>query len=103
MTVKTVKPTRKHARKRCHVETFGILQVKKPLDLRFKLSPSGAREARVSLENALAAGGRFSAAQLRLDACDLDSIYIYLGPAQVKMLVGRLKALELALELGVSQ
>jgi hypothetical protein len=96
VTKKTAKIARKPTRKRRTVETFGfVVQIQRSFDLRLKLSPSGARGARASLESALAAGSRFGAAQLRLDARDLKSIYLCLGPAQAKKLVGRLKALEL--------
>ena len=87
MMVMTRKPSRrKHA--------AGLIQIRRPIDLRFKLSASGVRDARAFLDAALAVG-RSGSSQLRLDTRDLDSIYIYLAPAQMKKLAARLAALEL--------
>ena len=88
------KPARKPTRKRRAAETSGgLVQIRRPIDLRLKFSPSGARAARRLLEAATT--DRFSSTQLRLDARDLNSIYIYLGPTQAKRLAARLAALEL--------
>lgn len=83
--------TRKPSRRR---RAAGLIQIRRPIDLRFKLSASGARDARAFLDAALAVG-RSGSSQLRLDTRDLDSIYIYLAPAQMKKLAARLAALEL--------
>lgn len=90
------KTTKKPTKKRRFVETSGIVQIRRPLEIRLKLSPSGARSLRTTLGNALAAGSHFSSAQIQLDAADLNSIYLYLGAAQTKNFAARLAALELS-------
>ncbi len=89
------KSVRSSARKPRSVETFGLLQIRSPINLHLKLSPSGVRGARASLESARGSGFHSGTAQLRLDVRDLKSICLCLGPAQAKKLVARLKALEL--------
>jgi hypothetical protein len=60
------------------------------IDLAIDMSPSGLLETRTSLENALAASEGGSVAQLRLNACDLNAIYIYMPLARVKKLLAQL-------------
>lgn len=86
------KPARKSTKKRAAVEAFGLIQIKKPI-ITLHLKLSRVRETRASLERARTASG---AVQLRLDARDLHSIYLYLYPTQVKNLIGRLAALALS-------
>jgi hypothetical protein len=74
----------------------GLVQLKR-VDLRIALSPSNVQGLLATVEPAYEEArlsGGFSA-QVRLDARDLKSIYIYLGPWQMKQLVARLKALRL--------
>jgi hypothetical protein len=96
MTAKklTTKKATKTRGKRRKVDD-GFVKMKR-VGLHLNLSPSHARELLASVEPALKEArhsGGFSAAQVRLDARDLKSIYIYLGPWQMKELVARLKAL----------
>jgi hypothetical protein len=63
------------------------------IDLALDLSSAGAREALASLKGALEGATSSGPVQLRLDACDLSSIYLYLSQKETKSLVARLIAL----------
>jgi hypothetical protein len=72
--------------------TSNHIQLRK-INLALDLSPSGAREALASLKGALEESSGSGSAQLRLDARDLNAIYVYLPVRQLKSLVARLVAL----------
>jgi hypothetical protein len=57
------------------------------------LSPTGAREALVSLRRVLEANDGGPTVQFRLDPRDLNALYIYVPTRALKGLVGRLVAL----------
>jgi hypothetical protein len=63
------------------------------INLALDLTPAGAREALASLNGALEGSEGSGSAQLRLDARDLNAIYLYLPVRELKNLVGRLRAL----------
>jgi hypothetical protein len=71
-----------------------LVQIK-AVDLGLDLSLSGARDALAFLKGTLEANEGSGQAQLRLDARDLNAIYVYLSPRQLKKLVARFAVLEL--------
>lgn len=93
MTVK--KKTKKMARGRKTRRDDGLVQILRA-ELKLDLSPSGARGLRSSLESALrTTDGTWGwSAQVRIDASDLNSIYLYMGKAQMEKIVERLSIVE---------
>lgn len=83
------------ARKKMKTAAANLVRINRGVSLALDLSSSGVREALVSLTSALEASEGSGMAQLRLDPRDLNAIYVYLSSRQLKMLVGRLKALSL--------
>jgi hypothetical protein len=59
---------------------------------RLDLSASGCKSLLRALE---ACGSTFDTAQLRVDRRDLEAIYLYLKPPEVKRMIARLKASQL--------
>jgi hypothetical protein len=64
------------------------------VDVRLDLPLSSVGDLLPKLEAGLA-GGTFSTAQVRLGGHEVNAIYLYLGPAQLKRLVARLKVTRL--------
>ena len=89
---KKAAPGRREARKKTPA-TAGLVQLKR-INLTVDLSASGARGALDTLRKVLAwRDGTGPTTQLRLNARDLNVVYLYLDVAQMKSLVARLVAL----------
>ena len=69
-----------------------LVQLKR-INLTLDLSSSGARDTLATLRRILTARRSTGPTQLRLDARDLNALYVYLPGRHVKSLVARLVAL----------